>query len=108
MNFVKAAEVSEVPTGSKRVVTIQGKAILITKVNGNYFAIGNKCPHEGAPLSEGSLEGNIITCPLHKAKFDVTNGKVVYRPKYWIYTLKVGDVPSYEVKIEGNAIMLGL
>jgi nitrite reductase/ring-hydroxylating ferredoxin subunit len=105
---VKAAEVSEIPTGRKKVVTIQGKEILIVNVNGTYYAIGNRCPHEGVDLSKGSLEGNVITCPAHGAKFDVTTGKVVYRPKYWVYTLKVGDVPSYEVKVDGNNIMLGL
>ena len=108
MNFVKAAEISEVPPGSKKVVTIQGKEILIVNTNGAYYAIGSRCPHERVDLSGGSLDGTVITCPAHGAKFDVTTGKVVYRPKYWVYTLKVSDIPSYEVKVDGNNIMLGL
>ncbi len=108
MSFVKAAEASQVPPGSKKVVNMQGKEILIVNVNGAYYAIGNKCPHEGVALSGGPLDGNILACPAHGAKFDMTTGKVVYRPKYWIYTLKVADVPSYQVKVQGNDILLGL
>ncbi len=106
MSYVSVAETSDVPVGSKKVIAIRGKEILITNVNGNFYAIGNRCPHEGVELSKGPLEGNLIVCPRHKAKFDVTTGKVVHRPKYLFYELKVGDTPSYEVKVEGNSIML--
>ena len=106
MDFVKVAETSEISVGSKKVVTIQGKEILITNISGNYYAMGNKCTHRGADLSKGFLDGNIIVCPRHKAKFDVTTGKVVFRPKYWIWELKLDDEPSYEVKVEGNKILI--
>lgn len=108
MDYVKAAETSEIPVGSLKVVTVQDKEILIANVNGTYYAMGNRCTHARADLSKGPLEGNIVTCPKHKARFDVTNGKVVFRPKYWIWQLKVDDEPAYEVKVDGNSILLKL
>ena len=108
MELVKAAETSEIPIGGRKVVTIHGKEILIANVGGAYYAIGNRCTHAGADLSKGLLEGNIITCPEHKAKFDITNGKVIFRPKFWIWEMKLGDAPSYEVKVDGNNIMIRL
>ena len=108
MDFVKVAETSEIGVGERKVVRIQGKEILIANVGGTFYAMGNRCTHEGADLSEMPLEGTFVICPKHKAKFDITNGKVVYRPKYWIYEIKLGDAPSYEVKVDGNSIMLKL
>jgi len=106
LEFVKVAETSEIPVGKSKVVTIQGKEILVTNINGNYYAIGNKCTHAGADLSKGPLEGSIITCPRHKARFDVTTGKVVYRPKYWMWELKLDDEPVYEVKVDRNNVLI--
>lgn len=108
MEFVKVAETAEIPVGSRKIVTVQGKEILIANVGGAYYAMGNKCPHAGADLSKGLLEGNIITCPAHKAKFDITTGKVVFRPKFWLWTMKLDDAQSYDVKVDGNNILLGL
>ncbi len=108
MDFVRVAATSEIPIESKKVVTVKGKEILIANVNGTYYAMGNRCTHAHADLSKGLLEGNIITCPKHKAKFDITTGKVVFRPKYWIWQLKVDDEPSYEVKVQGNDVLLKL
>ena len=106
MEFVKVAETPEIPVGGQKVVTIQGKEILITNIGGNYYAMGNRCTHAGADLSKGSLDGKIITCPRHKAKFDMTTGNVVFRPKYWRWELKLDDEPFYEVKVDGNDVLL--
>jgi len=64
---VKVAETSEIPVGNLKVVKLEGKEILITNVDGNYYAIGNRCTHADVDLSKGRLEGNIIICPRHKA-----------------------------------------
>ena len=106
LGFVKAVETSEIPIGQMKTVKIEDKEILIANVDGSYHAIGGRCTHAGADLSKGSLEGNILTCPKHKAKFDVTTGKVVFRPKYWRWELKLDDEPAYEVKVEGTSIFV--
>ncbi len=106
MGFVKVAETSEIPIGNLKMVKLEGKEILITNANGNYNAIGNRCTHAGGDLSKGSLEGNIITCPRHGSKFDVTTGKVVLGPKILFLRLKIKDEPFYEVKVDGKNILL--
>jgi nitrite reductase/ring-hydroxylating ferredoxin subunit len=106
LGFVKVAETSEIPVGKMKSVKLEDKEVLIANVNGNYNAIGNRCTHRGGDLSKGSLEGNIVTCPLHGSKFDVTTGKAVSGPKIAFFKAKTSDEPSFEVKIEGNDVML--
>ena len=106
MSFVKVGEASEVPAGKMKMFKIGEKEYLVANVNGNYYAIGNMCTHANANLSQGSLEGNIVTCPKHKSKFDVTTGKVISGPKILFFHPKINDEPSYEVKVEDNAILL--
>ena len=75
--FVEAARVSDVPEGSMKEVTAGGTEMLLAKVQGQFHAIANRCPHMGAKLSEGKLNGVIVTCPRHGSRFDVTDGHVV-------------------------------
>ena len=83
---------------------VQGKEILVANVNGTYYAIGNACTHKRGDLSQGILEGSILTCPKHKAKFDVTTGKTVSPPKMGPFHLKIADEPAYAVKTEKTDI----
>jgi nitrite reductase/ring-hydroxylating ferredoxin subunit len=105
-SFVKVGDVSEVPVGKMKTFKVGEKEYLVANVNGNYYAIGNKCTHSNADLSQASLEDNIVTCPKHKSKFDVTTGKVISGPKIPLIHPKIKDEPSYEVKVEDNAILL--
>ncbi|MGQ9744391.1 MAG: Rieske (2Fe-2S) protein [Candidatus Bathycorpusculaceae bacterium] len=108
MSFVKVAEASDIPIGKMRSIKINNKEILIANVNGKYYAIGNRCTHRGGDLSKGSLENSVVTCPLHGAKFDVTTGKAISEPKIGPIKVKTNDELIYEVKVEGNEIMIKL
>ena len=55
-------------------VTAFNEHILLSNVGGKIYATQNDCGHQRASLARGTLEGNIVTCPLHGAKFDVTTG----------------------------------
>ena len=103
---MKVAEKSEIPMGKMKMVTLNGKEILVANVGGNFYAIGDKCPHAGGDLSKGSLEGNIVTCPRHGSKFDVTTGKAVSGPKILFVRLTVKDEPAFEVKVDGNDVLI--
>jgi 3-phenylpropionate/trans-cinnamate dioxygenase ferredoxin subunit len=103
---VKVAETSEIPIGNLKMVKLEGREILITNVDGNYYAVGNRCTHAGGDLSKGSLNGNIVTCPRHGSKFDVTTGKVVSGPKILFLRPKIKDEPFYQVKVDGKNILL--
>jgi nitrite reductase/ring-hydroxylating ferredoxin subunit len=104
--YLKIAEKSEIPIGKMKKFVTQGKEILIANVDGNFYAMGNVCTHERGDLSKGTLEGNIVTCPKHKSKFDVKSGKVVSGPKMLLFHPKIADEPSFSLKMENDAILI--
>ncbi len=106
MTFVKVAETSDIPLGQMKTVKLAELDVLIANVNGIYYAIDNICTHKGGDLSKGTLEGSTVSCPKHKAKFDVTTGKVTSGPKVPLMHPKIKDEPTHTVKIEGKDILL--
>ena len=106
MTFVKVAETSEIPVEGMKAVKLAELDVLIANVNGTYYAIDSICTHKSGDLSKGTLEGSTVTCPKHKAKFDVTTGKVVSGPKVPLMHPKIKDELTYKVKIEGKDILL--
>ena len=64
------------------------------------------CTHERGDLSQGTLEGNVVTCPRHKSKFDITTGKLVSLPKMGLFHPKIADDPSFSVKVENTNILI--
>ncbi len=106
MSFEKVAEASEIQSGNMKKVMVGGREVLVANVGGKYYAIGNVCTHMKGDLSKGILDANIITCPRHKQKFDVTTGKSVEGPKIMFFSPKGKDEPKYEVKVEGNDILV--
>ncbi len=108
MKFYEVAKKETVPVGTMKAFKVQDKDILIVNYNGSYYAIGSKCTHMGGDLSKGVLEGNIVRCPRHGSKFDVVTGKNILGPKIGFLKLKTPDEPVFEVKIEGDAIMVNI
>jgi len=106
--YVRVAEKSEIPIGKMKKIPVQGKEILIANVNGKFYAIDNVCTHERGDLSQGTLEGNVVTCPKHKSKFDVITGKVISPPKIVFFHPKIKDETIYQVKNENDDIMIKL
>ncbi len=112
-NFVKAAKTGDFQDGTKRKVTIEGQEIMLAMVGGSYYAVVNKCPHMGGNLCAGKLEGNIITCPRHGSRFDITDGNVVRWLKGSGILTAIGKVlksprplKTYKVKVEGEDILI--
>lgn len=106
LSFTKVAETSEVPVGKMLKVKINQNEILIANIDGTFYAIENKCSYDQEDLTKGALKGNILTCPKNKAEFDVTTGKNVKGPKMVVFRVKTDDLKSYEVKIDGNDILV--
>ena len=73
--FVEVGKVSEISDGKMKHMEVDGKEVLIANVGGKFYAISDRCGHMNALLSMGNLTGNIVTCPFHGAKYDVTTGK---------------------------------
>jgi 3-phenylpropionate/trans-cinnamate dioxygenase ferredoxin component len=97
--WVKVAQVGELAPGQKKPLDLDGIAVLLFNVDGQYYAIEDVCTHDGAPLSGGRFTGTSIACPRHGARFDVCTGKALTMPA-------VEPVESYPVKIEGNDILV--
>ncbi len=99
-NFARVASASDLKPGEGKVVDVNGEEVALFNVNGEFFAIGNICPHRGGSLGEGFLEGESITCPLHGWQFNVKTGGNERMPG--------PNVPKYEVKVEGNDVMVAV
>jgi glycine betaine catabolism B len=95
----RVASTDEVPPGVTRKVVCDGKDVLLANVDGNYYAIGDVCTHEGGPLDEGILHNYEIECPWHGSRFDLRTGAVTQGPAET-------SEPGYDVLIEGKNIML--
>jgi 3-phenylpropionate/trans-cinnamate dioxygenase ferredoxin subunit len=108
MQYVKIALTDEVKDGEKKKVALDDKTLLLTKYQGTYYVIDNKCPHMGGSLYDGKLEGYRITCPRHGSVFDVRTGKVLQNGKLAFIKVRVGDDKAYPVKVEGSGIFVGL
>ena len=76
-NFVELGRLSELEDGAMKKVLVQGHEILLARVSDKYYAADNRCSHLGGDLSQGKLEGTIVTCPLHSSQFDLRDGHVV-------------------------------
>src|SRR6476469_1946476 len=90
------AGVGEIPPGGRKIVEIGGRSIGVFNVNGEYFALRNRCPHQGGPLCEGRLaggvesprpgeyeyvrDGEILRCPWHGWEFDLKTGQSWFDP----------------------------
>lgn len=75
------------------------KSVALTKLNGNYGAIDNRCPHQGGPLGQGTVENGKIRCPWHGFDFDPFTGEAAGGPDY--------DVPTYPVEVREDGVYVG-
>ena len=97
--FVTVAKVGEIPEGGRRIVRLGDQAIAVFRLDGGYYAIEDVCTHDGGPVAEGTLEGEVIECPRHGAKFNVKTGAVVAFPA-------TSPVPTYPVRVQGDEIQV--
>jgi nitrite reductase/ring-hydroxylating ferredoxin subunit len=95
--FVPVTRASELSPGAMTWVALDRERVLIANVDGCFYALQDSCGHRQAPLSKGTLEGHVIECPLHFARFDVRTGKLLSGPT-------AEDVPTYQVLVEGDTV----
>lgn len=96
--LIKVATKSQVSPGSGIKVEVKGKEIALFNIGGNFFAIDDTCQHRGGPLSEGSCQEQVVTCPWHGWEYDVTTGACLTNPEV--------NQTRYEVKVEGEDILV--
>jgi 3-phenylpropionate/trans-cinnamate dioxygenase ferredoxin component len=99
--FVSVAKLSELPPGQVRVVEAHGMRVALCNVDGNVYAVEDRCTHDDGPLGEGFLEGEEIECPRHGARFDVKTGAVRCLPA-------VVPIRTFKVQLTGDEIQVAL
>ena len=97
--YVTVADTKDIQPLHMKEVQVDGENICIVNVEGKYYAIGSICTHEGGPLADGTLEGYEVECPWHNSKFDVRTGEVTSPPAS-------EPEPAYQVKVDGNNILI--
>jgi nitrite reductase/ring-hydroxylating ferredoxin subunit len=106
------ARTSEIADGERLIVTVRGHSIGVFNVDGEYFALLNRCPHQHAELCKGILQGNVasdrpgelrfdsgtrlLRCPWHGWEFDIRTGRSYFDPKRT-------RVRSYPTSVEPGA-----
>ncbi len=75
-DFVAVGKASEFTEGALKLVQAGDMPVLMTRVDGRLHAIASTCSHAGGPLNEGTLEGDVVTCPWHFSRFCVRDGAV--------------------------------
>ena len=98
MALHEVARVGEIKEGMSKVVSVNGEDVAVFNVAGQYHATCSTCPHKGGPLGEGMLDGNVVTCPWHQWKFDVTTGVSA--------VVKTVSVPHYKVVVQDGKILV--
>tara|TARA_Y100001936_G_scaffold83332_1_gene82001 strand:- start:223 stop:540 length:318 start_codon:yes stop_codon:yes gene_type:complete len=96
-NFIQVADITDIDLNQSVSVEIDGKAILICNTENGVFAVEDRCTHADIPLCGGQIIGNFISCPVHGAVFDLSDGSVQAPPAF-------EDLETFEVKIEDTLI----
>lgn len=101
-DFEKVMKVGELQPGAMVRVEVGLNAVILGNVNGDYFAVGNTCPHAELPILDdtGMLDGNEAECQYHGSVFDVTTGEAVQGPAAF-------GLQPYSVRVEGDDILVG-
>ena len=100
MAKVVVGKTSEIEEGKLVHITAGGKELVVTKLEGNYYAIDDICTHAGAELHEGELNNSELTCPWHGAKWDIKTGSLISFPQ------KLKPLQSHKISIENNTLFI--
>jgi nitrite reductase/ring-hydroxylating ferredoxin subunit len=90
---------NDIPIGRMRALRVGEREILLCRTRAGVFALDNVCTHAEARMSEGSLRGTRLTCPLHGASFSVTDGSVLAGPA-------ISALRTYAVRVVGEQAMI--
>lgn len=101
MSYYPICRLSELPQGERKAVEIQGLSLLVFNIDGEFYAIENRCSHEDLPLTEGHVENAHIMCPFHGAKFCLKTGAALSAPAF-------EDIQMFPVIQQGENLFVSL
>ena len=100
-DWKKLCPLDEIPRlGSRVVASAHGDIAIFRLADDEVFAVHDKCPHKGGPLSQGIVSGKVVTCPLHSWKIDLQSGEAI--------APDVGCTPPFSVKRVGDDVWIAL
>ena len=100
-DWKKLCALDDIPRlGSRVVKSATGDIAVFRTEDDEVFAMHDKCPHKGGPLSQGLVAGRVVTCPLHGLKIDLPTGAAV--------APDTGCAKPFAVKVEGGAVLISL
>ena len=110
--FTEVAKIEELKSGTMKKVSAEGQEILLVRIGDKYYAASDRCPHMKGDLSQGKLEGTVVTCPRHGSQFDITNGQGLRWLKGGLMSKLGGALKTskaltvYNVKVENGKILV--
>ncbi len=100
-NWVEVGRIEDIPLlGARLVKSAKGDIAVFRTQGDEIFALRDKCPHKGGPLSQGIVHGKKVACPLHDWKIHLDTGLAV--------TPDVGCAARYPVEVRDGVIYLSL
>jgi 3-phenylpropionate/trans-cinnamate dioxygenase ferredoxin subunit len=100
IDWISVANVDEIAPGERLIVEIGRDWVVIFNVEGEFYALEDRCSHEDVPLSEGTLTDCVIECRKHGATFDITTGQHLSPPA-------VAPVKKFPVRVEDDTVQIG-
>ena len=97
--FIRALKADDLPPGRMACVEVHGRRVLIANVDGVFYAADDTCTHEDASLSSGSLDGELVKCPLHGSRFSLRTGEPMEDPAE-------DPLRCYAVKVENGVVLV--
>lgn len=98
-DWIDVASTDQFSPGSHKVVDVDGVEVAVFNIGGEFLAIEDICTHDGGELACGELEGDVIVCPRHGAKFSLRTGAVLAPPAY-------EPVAALPVRVENNVVQV--
>jgi len=113
--LIDVGATDDVADGAIKMVTVEGRDLLLARVGEKYYAADDRCPHMGGRLSQGRLEGTVVTCPRHGSRFDLADGHVVRWTEWSGITLSLAKIfksprpiKIYRVQAQGDRLLVDL
>lgn len=99
MNWIAIGLTADIPLrGARCVATPQGQIAVFRTIENRFFAIEDRCPHKGGPLSQGIVHGAQVTCPLHNWVISLKTGMALGADE--------GSVRTFALKVEGGKLFI--
>ncbi len=99
--FTAVARVADLAPGEMMYVEVDDEPICLVNLDGEFHALSDICTHQDASLSDGTVEGDELECPLHGGAFDIRTGQPVSFPV-------VVPVAKYRVRVDGDEVQVSL